>query len=122
MNLSSTELPSDSADVLSLGDNFNLDSDERNVFEFLKDLEYSVYRYRRISVEVREDVLHVVDSHIKNKPRIKLEDRILNTKIKKTKECVKSHDNLFLTRADKCNSTVATKLWKRLVTQSTTYG
>ena len=109
INLTDHVFPKYVTDTLSLGEkfNFSIDFDYKQVFEFFKCLENTIYLNKNADNKLRNDVLHIINSHVKNKPHISYSDKVINNNILLTKKFLKQNPNVFFTKADKGNATVA---------------
>ena len=92
-----------------MGEKFNITThlNKRTIFDYVKDIENNV-RVNDINNAVREDLIDTFNRFIKNnnKRHISLEDKSIKCNLDKTKQFLKAHPNIFVTKADKGNVTV----------------
>ena len=118
VNLSDKQIPQDVADILSLGEKFNfkIKPDKTDFFELLNHLQNSFYvnnddNNNKIDInKLRRKTICSINTFLHNKQHISYNDKIIQEKLNKTEAFLKENPDLFITMADKGNTTVITPL------------
>ncbi len=110
-NLSNVAIPQNVIDIISLGHNFNLNSniDRKDVITSIKNVESSIQNIDISSVvkgDIRNFTSMVLKNHTKKSTHISVEEKTLAKKVNETKKFLKDNNDIFFTRADKGSVTV----------------